>query len=433
MKRFYQKALEKEVFSLLSEVASSTETPAYVVGGYVRDYLLDIDNDDIDIVVEGSGIEFARVFANKVNGKFSYYENYGTAMVKFNDQEIEFVGARKEMYERGSRKPIVEEGTLYDDISRRDFTINAMALSLNQDNYGELIDYFNGYSDLQNKLIRTPLEPSITFSDDPLRMFRAVRFMSKLAGFEIDEKTKEAIKENVFRTEILTRERITGELEKMLSYYKPLIGLQTLKELGLWEVAFVGCPYDELHVQCANMVGKVSLRWFFIAMTRYNNSVTDNFKVFTNAMRLPNDLASYMGRVYDTFYEFVYMSKPEITVSEIRHVLYKSGKEASDGIMSLWVYLRLVGCYDESDVFDWYTYMASLFSENERFIDFKLPCSGREIGEWAGLPEGVELGRLISEIKEEILSGRISESRQSIYAFVRYKQFKKKYFKNGEF
>ena len=142
-------------------------------------------NDDIDVVVEGSGIAFATAFANKVNGKLTVYENYGTAMVRFGDQEVEFVGARKEMYERGSRKPIVEEGTLYDDISRRDFTINAMALSLNFENFGELIDYFNGFDDLNNKIIKTPLEPSITFSDDPLRMFRAVRFLTKLPGFTL--------------------------------------------------------------------------------------------------------------------------------------------------------------------------------------------------------------------------------------------------------
>lgn len=427
MRRFYPEAIKDQVFNLLSEIASDTKTNAYVVGGFVRDYLLGIKNDDIDVVVEGSGIEFAKVFANKVNGKLSYYENYGTAMVRFGDQEVEFVGARKEMYERGSRKPIVEEGTLYDDISRRDFTINAMAFSLNENNYGELIDYFNGFEDLGNKIIKTPLEPSITFSDDPLRMFRAVRFLTKLPGFTLDPVTKEGIVSNVERTNILTRERITGELEKMLSYPKPLGGLQMLEELGLWDIAFVDCPYNELNVQAANKVGKVNLRWFLIVE---GSAVTKReFQQFTNKMRLPNELSNYFIRVYQTYKNFIGLKYPSISL--VRHCLNMSGEEAYDALFAVYQFSRLSGVFDEADAFDWLSYAQAILNENSRFIDFKLPANGREISEWSGIPEGSELGRLIDEIKEEILDGKLNDSRESIYAFIKHKKLKNEYTEYG--
>jgi poly(A) polymerase len=427
MRRFYPEAIKDQVFNLLSEIASDTKTNAYVVGGFVRDYLLGIKNDDIDVVVEGSGIEFAKVFANKVNGKLSYYENYGTAMVRFGDQEVEFVGARKEMYERGSRKPIVEEGTLYDDISRRDFTINAMAFSLNENNYGELIDYFNGFEDLGNKIIKTPLEPSITFSDDPLRMFRAVRFLTKLPGFTLDPVTKEGIVSNVERTNILTRERITGELEKMLSYPKPLDGLQMLEELGLWDIAFVDCPYNELNVQAANKVGKVNLRWFLIVE---GSAVTKReFQQFTNKMRLPNELSNYFIRVYQTYKNFIGLNYPSISL--VRHCLTMSGEEAYDALFAIYQFSRLSGVFDEADAFDWLSYTQAILNENSRFIDFKLPVNGREISEWSGIPEGSELGRLIDEIKEEILDGKLNDSRESIYAFIKHKKLKNEYTEYG--
>ena len=427
MRRFYPEAIKDQVFNLLSEIASDTKTNAYVVGGFVRDYLLGIKNDDIDVVVEGSGIEFAKVFANKVNGKLSYYENYGTAMVRFGDQEVEFVGARKEMYERGSRKPIVEEGTLYDDISRRDFTINAMAFSLNENNYGELIDYFNGFEDLGNKIIKTPLEPSITFSDDPLRMFRAVRFLTKLPGFTLDPVTKEGIVSNVERTNILTRERITGELEKMLSYPKPLDGLQMLEELGLWDIAFVDCPYNELNVQAANKVGKVNLRWFLIVE---GSAVTKReFQQFTNKMRLPNELSNYFIRVYQTYKNFIGLKYPSISL--VRHCLNMSGEEAYDALFAVYQFSRLSGVFDEADAFDWLSYAQAILNENSRFIDFKLPANGREISEWSSIPEGSELGRLIDEIKEEILDGKLNDSRESIYAFIKHKKLKNEYTEYG--
>lgn len=423
MRNFYPEAITNMVFNLLSEVSIETNIKSYVVGGFVRDFFLRIPNDDIDIVVEGSGIEFAKAFSKKVNGKLSLYENYGTAMVKFGEQEIEFVGARKEMYERGSRNPIVENGTLYDDISRRDFTINAMALSLNVENYGELIDYFGGFEDLKNKIIKTPLEPSITFSDDPLRMFRAVRFLTKLPGFSISETTKQGIIDNVERTSILTRERITSELEKMLSYNNPLTGLQTLYQLGLWNTAFVGWDYNELNIQALSKVGKPNLRWFFIA--EIDAATIGEYQKFASKMRLSNELAKYFIRVYETYKKFIGLKYPSISL--VRHCLNTSGKDAYDAIFAVYQISRLSGVFDEADAFDWWTYTEAILNENSEFIDFKLSVNGREIGEWSNLTEGKDLGVLIDEIKEAILNGELADSRRSIYSYVKYKELKNKY------
>ena len=226
-----------DILKEIGFVADSLGYECYVVGGFVRDLLLDIPNDDIDVVVVGKGTEMAMAYVNYLrdNGKkakYSLFENFGTAQVKAHDMEIEFVGARKESYDRGSRKPIVEEGTLHDDQLRRDFTINAMAICLNKDRYGELIDPFDGVKDLKAELIRTPVDPDITFSDDPLRQLRAVRFASKL-GFWIEGSTFESIKRNVYRLEIISEERISTELMKIMSSPKPSYGITLLLHSGL--------------------------------------------------------------------------------------------------------------------------------------------------------------------------------------------------------
>ena len=202
--------LTHPVFKAISDILATTDQEAYVIGGYVRDLYLNRPSKDIDIVVVGSGIALAEEVAKKMgNIKLSVFKNFGTAMLKYRDLEVEFVGARKESYHRESRKPIVEDGTLEDDQNRRDFTINALALSLNRATFGHLLDPFDGMNDLQNRIIKTPLDPKITFSDDPLRMMRAIRFAAQL-GFTIDEPTFEGIKESKERIAIVSMERISG-------------------------------------------------------------------------------------------------------------------------------------------------------------------------------------------------------------------------------
>ena len=420
MNKIYKDALKHQVFKIISDVSTETGVSSYVVGGFVRDYLLGIKNDDIDIVVEGSGIEFAKYFSDKVHGKLSYFENYGTASVKWKDIEIEFVGARKETYERGSRKPIVEEGTLYDDISRRDFTINAMALSLNHDNYGELIDYFNGFHDLNLKIIKTPLNPDVTFSDDPLRMFRAIRFATKLNGFLISDSIKESIKKNSYRCDILSRERITDEITKMLSYDNPKNGLVLLNELNLWDWAFPRNKFNDVNVFCASDNNNIVVRWFFISM-----NYESDYLSFIHEMKLSKELAKKLEKIKYTFDNFKDMNFPDI--SKVRHCLDFSGRYAFTAIFSVLSYVSKISNICDNDILDWYDYTYRIFNENLEFIDYVLPCDGKVISQYSLIPEGKELGYLIKLIKEEILSGRLNSTKDSVLAYATHVKFMKKY------
>ena len=227
------KIIDHHIFKAINKIAEDNNIQAFIIGGFVRDLLLNRKSKDIDILVIGSGIEFAKKLAKDLDIKnVSYFKNFGTAMLKHKGIEIEFVGARKESYDRNSRNPIVENGTLDDDLDRRDFTINAMGISLNTDDYGELIDKFNGQADLKSKLIKTPLDPNITFSDDPLRMLRAIRFSSQL-GFNLDDKIITAIKANKERLSIISEERIIDEMNKILLSPTPSKGIKLLDETDL--------------------------------------------------------------------------------------------------------------------------------------------------------------------------------------------------------
>lgn len=226
--------LKNKIFGIISEVAAENGVRAFVIGGFVRDCFLKRPCKDIDVVVEGSGIDIAEKVAGKIGSKLSVFKNFGTAMFKYNGMEIEFVGARKESYRRESRKPIVEDGTLEDDQKRRDFTINALAFSLQRDDFGHLVDPFDGVADLQAGLIRTPLEPDTTYSDDPLRMIRAIRFASQLS-FTIVPESLESIFKNRERLKILSRERISEELHKIMLSPKPSVGFNLLEQTGLLE------------------------------------------------------------------------------------------------------------------------------------------------------------------------------------------------------
>ena len=231
--------LKHHIFKTVSEIADQLNQETYVIGGFVRDIILNRPSQDIDIVTIGSGIRLSELVARKLGPSIqvSVFKNFGTAMLKYQSLEVEFVGARKESYNENSRKPIVEDGTLEEDQNRRDFTINALAICLNNNRYGELIDPFGGMDDISGKIIRTPLEPGITFSDDPLRMMRAIRFATQL-NFAIEEKTLEAISQNRHRIEIISKERIGEELNKIILSSKPSIGFKLLEKTGLLELIF---------------------------------------------------------------------------------------------------------------------------------------------------------------------------------------------------
>ena len=231
----HKQALKHPIFETISQSAEELNLDSYVIGGFVRDYLLERgDAKDIDVVAVGSGIELAQQVSKNLptNPKVQIFKTYGTAMLRYDDIEVEFVGARKESYNEDSRNPIVENGTLQDDQNRRDFTINALALSLNTSNFGELLDPFNGIEDLDKGVIRTPLDPDITYSDDPLRMMRAIRFATQL-NFKIEEQSLKAIADNKDRIKIITKERIVTELNKILESDKPSIGFKLLEKTGL--------------------------------------------------------------------------------------------------------------------------------------------------------------------------------------------------------
>ena len=242
---FAERLHKDEIFSLLAQSARETALETYLVGGFVRDLFLKRPSKDIDIVCVGSGIQLAKQVASNLadcqddEPSLSVFKNFGTAMVKTESWELEFVGARKESYQRNSRKPIVENGTLEDDQNRRDFTINALAISLNEHNFGDLVDPFDGVADLKRKVIRTPLDPDITFSDDPLRMMRAIRFASQL-GFDIHPDTYESIEKNNERLKIISQERITDELNKIILSKKPSYGFKLLFHAGLLQIFFQG-------------------------------------------------------------------------------------------------------------------------------------------------------------------------------------------------
>lgn len=234
-----ERALDKPVFRSLAEVAERLGVRAWVVGGFVRDMVMDRPTKDIDVVVLGSGIDFALAFAEKTNEEkhVAYFRNFGTAQVKTAGWVLEFIGARKESYQRDSRKPLVENGSMEDDQNRRDFTINAMYLSLNKEDFGSLSDPFNGIQDIQDKIIRTPLDPDVTFSDDPLRMLRAVRFATRL-GFEIEASVFESMKRNAARIKIVSQERITEELNGIIMCNKPGKGFSLLFDCGILQIVF---------------------------------------------------------------------------------------------------------------------------------------------------------------------------------------------------
>jgi poly(A) polymerase len=452
-----KKCLNDKIFSIIGDIALKENMPAYVIGGYVRDCLLERPTHDIDIVVQGSGIEFARKFARSMgkNIQLSVFRNFGTAMVKYQEKEIEFVGARKESYRSNSRKPVVEDGSLEDDQQRRDFTINAMAISLNKDNYGELVDPFNGLADIENKVLKTPLEPVRTFSDDPLRMMRAVRFAAEL-GFIIDEETLKGIKQSAFRINIVSKERITDELNRILLADKPSVGLKLLDETGLMPIIFP--EFHELKgvheengqrhkdnfyhtIQVVDNVAGVSddlwLRWAAMlhdiakpVTKRFDNESGWTFhghdfigskmvpRIF-RTLKLPlNEKMKFVQKLVLLHLRPIALSPEGVSDSAIRRLVFDAGEVLEDLMM---LCEADITSKNEKTVrrhlknFQIVRKKIDLLEEKDSIRNFQPPISGEEIMEIFGLPPSRPVGIIKNTIKEAILDGLIKNDYKEAY------------------
>ncbi len=442
------------VFHQVGEAADSLGRECYVVGGYVRDLLLERHSKDIDFLTVGSGIEVARKVAELMKGShLAVYRNFGTAQVKNRRYELEFVGARKESYNRGSRKPIVEDGTLEDDISRRDFTINAMALCVNSGRFGELVDMFDGMRDLADRVIRTPLDPDITFSDDPLRMMRAIRFATQL-DFTILPATFEAIRRNASRISIISKERVMDELMKIMRSQRPSIGWQLLMQSGLLRLIFpelfalrgvenvngVGHKDNFYHTlavldNVAAQSDNVWLRWAALlhdigkpvtkrfdpaaGWTFYGHNVVGAKmipRIFRN-MKFPmNDKMKYVQKLVDLHMRPIALVEDEVTDSAVRRLLFDAGDDIDD--------LMLLCSADITSKnrmkverfranYELVKQKMVELEERDRIRNFQPPVDGIEIMQTFGIGQCREVGAIKERIKNAILDGEIPNEHEA--------------------
>lgn len=447
--KFQLQAQEKEIFDIVKQAAQKLGFPAFVIGGFIRDRLLNRPSKDIDIVCLGDGITLAEEVAKSLSPtpKVSVFKTFGTAMLKYHKMEIEFVGARKESYLEHSRKPTVEAGSIEDDQNRRDFTINALAVSLNNDFFGEIIDPFGGVQHLQEKIIKTPLEPGITFSDDPLRMMRAIRFSSQL-GFEIEKQTFEAIKQNKERIHIVSKERITVELDKILLSPKPSIGLDQLYTSGLLElifpelVALRGVEYidgkghkdnfyhtleviDNLRLNTSNLwllwsavlhdIAKPATKkflpetgWTFHGHEHLGAAMVP--RIFRK-LKLPQDnKMKYVQKLVSLHLRPISLTKENITDSAIRRLLFDAGDELEDLMLLCSADITSKNADKKARYLENYQLVKRKLEEVEekdRIRNWQPPITGELIMETFHLKPCKEVGEIKNAIKEAILEGEI--------------------------
>lgn len=446
--------LDKKIFRIVSEVAAEKGVKAFVIGGYVRDCFLGRTCNDIDIVVEGSGIDFAHAVGEKTGKYVSYFKNFGTAMLHYQGDEIEFVGARKESYRRESRKPIVEDGTLEDDQLRRDFTINAMAFSLQADSFGELVDPFGGIRDLAAGIIRTPLDPDTTYSDDPLRMLRAIRFACKLSTpeltFQIVPESLDSMRRMASRLEILSMERITEELNKMLVTRKPSMAFELLESTGLLQhilpelralkgvetVEGRGHKENFSHTllvldHVAEVSDKLWLRWAALlhdigkpASKKYDPSLGWTFhgheiigskmvpRIF-NRLKLPIDEGKYVRKLVWLHLRPIALVDDGVTDSAVRRLLFDAG----DDIEDLMILCRAdVTSKNPAKVarvqsnLDLVEQKLVEVEARDAVRNFKNPINGDYVMDLYGIEPCHLIGEMKEIIKEAILEGKIGNN-----------------------